>query len=153
VLTLLGLSLYAAGDCPRAVTSMALAARSAPEDATVAEALARIFATCPMESDANRQVALAVAGRLYDEDPTQWHAETLAMVAAANGLFEDAVDFQTQAIFEAVKAGAEESRLATLRGNLERYESGQPAQRAWPEDSVLFSPSRLAGPAGSKGAG
>lgn len=147
VLTLLGLSMYAAGDCPRAQKAMGMALEAAPQDAGVAAALARIYATCPGVDETLRRQALEVAGALYQQEPTQWHAETLAMVAAANALYDDAVDFQTQAIFEALKSDADEERLATLRANLERYEAESPAAKAWPENADVFSPRRLEAPA------
>ena len=50
--------------------------------------------------------ALDAAEARYGASPGRDEAETLAMACAANGRFEDAVDFQTQAIFEALKEGA-----------------------------------------------
>ena len=44
--------------------------------------------------------------------------------------FDDAVDLQMQAIFEALKTG-ELAQRPDLRENLERYEAGQPAAFAF----------------------
>ena len=83
---------------------------------------------------------------MYDTSPDQNTSETLAMASAANGLFEEAVAAQTQAIFEAVKQGNED-QLPWMRENLRRYESGQPAAAPWSKDADVYRPLALAKPA------
>jgi hypothetical protein len=49
------------------------------------------------------------------------------MVFAALGRFDDAVDLQAQAIFEALKRGQLEVR-PDLQADMERYQNAQPAR-------------------------
>jgi hypothetical protein len=51
------------------------------------------------------------------------HAETVAMSMAAAGRFEEAINWQREVIHQAQEAPQE--RLASLRANLARYESGE----------------------------
>ena len=64
------------------------------------------------------------------------------MAAAANGRFDDAVDFQAQAMFEAVKA---ERRAETdwMQANMKRYQNKERALEAWSPDAEVYQPRRL----------
>ena len=103
-----------------------------------------------IESLEQRQQALTAATAMYEREPDGDSAETLAMAAAANGHFQDAVDLQAQAMFEALRIG-DQNQLAWLRENMTRYEAGQPANAAWPQTAEVFRPRSLhaSAPAGS----
>ena len=77
--------------------------------------------------------------RIYAKEGTPQSAETLAMAAAANGLFNDAVEFQAQAIFEALKTD-DKTTIAWLQENMARYRNKQTAERAWTTEEEYFKP-------------
>ncbi|MEO1574176.1 MAG: tetratricopeptide repeat protein [Pseudomonadota bacterium] len=144
-----GIAWMAAGRCERAEAALLAGYELDQTQLRVVQAIARLYATCPVD-DAKRQTALKYAQALYNGRPTLETSETLAMVFAANGRYEDAADFQRQAIFEALKAGRPVEG-STLSKNLERYVAGQACEEAWPLDHPIFRPappSANADPAG-----
>lgn len=114
-------------------------------DVEVLTALTRAYSTCGDVTEEQKKQALEAARSMYDASPGQDTSETLAMASAANGLFDDAIAAQTQAIFEAVKQG-NEGVLPWMRENLRRYESGEPAKAAWSADAEVFRPRPLQAP-------
>ena len=68
------------------------------------------------------------------------------IASAANGEFQDAVDFQSQAMFEALKLD-QKTRLAWMQENLQRYRDSQVAASPWNADADVFKPRRLQPPA------
>jgi tetratricopeptide (TPR) repeat protein len=135
-----GMAWMAAATCERAETALLAAYELEPTALRVVQAIARLYATCPVDDEKRRQ-ALKYAQLLYNAQPALETAATLAMVLAANGQFEDAADYQRQAIFEALKSGRAQSD-PSLGANLERYVNGQPSERAWPLDHPIFRPAR-----------
>lgn len=134
-----GLAQAAAGDCVPAMGSFAAALNRDQENPAVLQALVRTAATCPDATPEQRTQALRYAELLYDTIPRMQTAETLAMALAASGRYEEAVQLQAQAIFEAVKSDEIDGN-PQLRANMERYESSKPAERPWPEDHPVFRP-------------
>ena len=150
---LLGLAWLAGGQCELAHQSLLRALKLSEGDADILVALARAYSTCPDATAEQRQQALDAAEARYGASPGLDEAETLAMACAANGRFEDAVDFQTQAIFEALKEG-DTSRADWHKANLARYEQQQPAVEPWPLSDPVYYPRPLAPPApAASGAG
>lgn len=123
-------ALVLADRCAQAMTVISEAVELNPRVALMLNARARIYATCPSATDAQRQQALEDATLLYEERPDRTHSETLAMALAANGRFEEAMDLQGQAIFEAIKSG-DTSSQAILRENMQRYEAMLMPDAAW----------------------
>ena len=128
----------AVGDCKVAESKLLSAYEMDPGMAKAIEALTRIYATCLDASDDQRTTALEYAQMMYDGQPGVATSETLAMTLAAQQKFEDAVDFQTQAIFEALKTGTLESQ-PQLKENMERYRNRQPATLPWPPGHSVFT--------------
>jgi predicted Zn-dependent protease len=147
---LLGLAWLAGGECGLAHQSLLRALKLSEGDSDILVALARAYATCPDATAEQRQQALDAAEARYGASPGRDEAETLAMACAANGRFEDAVDFQTQAIFEALKEG-DTSRAEWHRTNLARYEQQQPAAEPWPLSDPIYYPRPLAPPVPAAG--
>ena len=145
VMYLLGVAWLAAGECQWADPVLLRAIKMAPEDRQIATALARAYATCPSATEDQKKQALTVARGMYDLHPDMETCETLAMASAANGEFEEAVDSQTQAIFEALKTGAKD-QLPWMQENMKRYQAGQPAEAPWNADAEVYRPRRLAPP-------
>jgi hypothetical protein len=137
----------AADECQWAHPVLLRAFQLAPGDGATLTALARAYSTCDEATDEQRAQALETTRAMYDRDPTQQTAETLAMASAANGLFEEAVDFQAQAIFEALKQN-EKSVLPWMQSNLERYKAGQPAEDPWSLDAQVYRPRSLVSASG-----
>jgi hypothetical protein len=69
--------------------------------------------------------------------PSDTHAETLAMAAAASGDFPRAIDLGERLL---AAAGGGDPAAAWRRDLLTRYRAGQPADRAWPADHTVFRP-------------
>ena len=61
------------------------------------------------------------------------------MAKAANGRFEEAVDYQALAIFEAAKTGRTDAQTE-LRANMQRYQEEKPAARAFAPGDPIFDP-------------
>jgi tetratricopeptide (TPR) repeat protein len=146
VMYLLGMAWLAADECQWAHPVLLRAAAMTPGDGQLLTALTRAYSTCGDVTEEQKKQALETARSMYDTSPDQNTSETLAMASAANGLFEEAVAAQTQAIFEAVKQGNED-QLPWMRENLRRYESGQPAAAPWSKDADVYRPLALAKPA------
>lgn len=142
VMYLLGMAWIAAGECQWAHPVLLRALRRAPGDGQVLRALARAYATCPDATDEQRQQSLQTAQSIYEREPGVESAETLAMASAAAGNFDDAVDFQAQAMFELLKQ-EDQDPLEWMRENMARYQAGQPAVAAWPDNASVFRPARL----------
>lgn len=124
-------ALAVGGNCADAIRTIERGVRASPRVAHTLEARARLYATCPSAGQAEQQRALQDALLLYEQRPDGGHAETVAMALAANGRFDEAMEYQGQAIFEAIKAG-DAARQAALRANMQRYEARQVASTAWP---------------------
>lgn len=136
----LGLAEIAQNDCVRAREAVARAHELSPQPlAEYLDALVRIDSTCAAPGGERLKEIVAIGEQLYDFNTGLDSAETLAMAYAANGRFEDAVDLQRYAIFEAVKAGVLSQRPA-LQENLARYESGERSIRPYGQGHPLFSP-------------
>ncbi|NDY95755.1 tetratricopeptide repeat protein [Wenzhouxiangella limi] len=120
------LAMLAAGDCGRGENALEELSDRFPSDGDVLAALARVRATCGAVSAEGLEEALRWAEAVYQTAPTTDNSATLAMVFAALGQFDDAVDLQAQAMFEALKSGQLEAR-PDLRADMERYQAGRPA--------------------------
>lgn len=123
-------ALAASGRCSEAVTTIERGVKANPRVALTLDARARLYATCPSASETERRLALDDALVLYDQRPDGGFAETVAMAMAANGRYEEAMDYQGQAIFEAIRSGDQASQ-ADLRTNMRRFEAGLPAAAPW----------------------
>ncbi|NKI36515.1 tetratricopeptide repeat protein [Wenzhouxiangella sp. XN79A] len=133
-----GLTHLAAGDCRAAQPVMEQAFDAVePRDVALLGAIARMRASC-LDADPDAlDEALEWSKQIYDLRGGVDAAATLAMVSAAVGRFQDAVDLQAAAIFEALKAG-ELERRSDLQPNMRRYESEQRATRPFPPDDPRF---------------
>jgi len=126
-----------AGRCDRArdILERARALSDQPVAALV-DVQVRLRSTCLPAGAGERAGVVSMAEQLYETNPAL-HAETLAMAYAASGRFDEAVDLQMQAIFEAAKDGSIAGR-PDLRENLARYESGKAAVVPYAPAHPLF---------------
>lgn len=127
-----------AGRCERARAAIERArALSDLPVAAVTDAHVRLHATCVPAKAGRLAEIVSAAERLYDASPGRESAETLAMAYAAAGRFNEAIDLQMQAVFEAVKDGSITAR-PDLQENLARYESGETAAVPYAPPHPLF---------------
>ncbi|NBB93141.1 MAG: tetratricopeptide repeat protein [Gammaproteobacteria bacterium] len=134
----LGLSRLRQGECAAAADAFEQArSRLDSPDARVLDALARLRSTCLEADTAALDQALAWADRLYRRSPGLSSAETLAMVHAARGEFDDAVDFQAQAMFEAVKLGELEGR-PWMQEDMARYRDERKAAAPFADGHPVY---------------
>lgn len=139
-----GLLALVQGSCEQAELGLGVALEaSGGSDASILMALARTRSACLRQRDTQ---SLESARRVYAAAPGVESAETLAMVLAAAGAHAEAVELQTQAIFESLK-GAEGTevlqRRPELQANLERYRRGEPAAAALTLADPLLQRARL----------
>ncbi len=137
-----GIAHMGAGNCQGAATALERAHELESSRGEIMKALARLYSTCPEVAPQNRERALEFATLLYETLPNGEQAETLAMASAANGRFDDAVDYQTQTIFEALRDGTLANH-PTAEETLKRYRAGSVATQAWPPDDDVFDPPRV----------
>lgn len=109
-------------------------------DRDVLTALARMRASCLATGEQALEEAMDWAIALYDASPDIETASTRAMVHAARGEFEDAVDFQAQALFEALKRYGNLEPRPDLQSEMERYREQLPAERPFGAAHPVFSP-------------
>jgi len=101
---------------------------SHPRDAHIANALARLLASCTDDEVRDGAVALELAESLFGAQRSGPHAVTLAMAMAENGRFAEAAELQQNAIADAEKQGRKEI-ADRLRADLALYEQGKPLRQ------------------------
>lgn len=133
-----GLAALAAGDCPRALGRLEDALAAQPGSGEVMQALARGYASCPgMEPD-RLELAAEYAATIYRARPDYDHAEALAMAAAANGRWQQALQIQNRLVQVAGEGDGPRARRA--RNLLEAYRQRRPATEAWPPEHRVYRP-------------
>jgi tetratricopeptide (TPR) repeat protein len=111
------------------------ALRAGPANAWTAHALARVLAAAPDSRVRDGAQAEAVMLKLSAEEQRLDQGETMAMVLAERGRYEEAMVWQRRAIESAQQAGQRE-RAALMVGNLRLYEKRKPARAPWREDEL-----------------
>ncbi len=136
---MVGLTYLATDNCGPSLAPLRRALSLSPRTREAAVALTRAYSYCPDATDVQREQALTTAERLYQSGPSMEHSATIAMAKAANGRFEEAVDYQALAIFEAAKTGRTDAQTE-LRANMQRYQEEKPAARAFAPGDPIFDP-------------
>ena len=129
----------AAGQCHDAIDSLYELVSKLPEDIEVLMAYSRVAATCSGVDRRHATNGLNAARNIYAMAPRLSAIITLAMIEAATGDFQAAIDYQSQAIFMALRDGHSEQQ-AELAANLERYRTGKPALVPWPDSHPMLHP-------------
>jgi predicted Zn-dependent protease len=130
------------GRCADALREINQGLRANARDGDLMQIFVRLAATCSQASAEERQMAVDYGQALYKQRPDRAHSEALAMALAATGKAKDAVDYQAQAMFDAIKVD-DQPALSYLKPVLERYKAGQRAALAWPAGHPYTSPPRL----------
>jgi tetratricopeptide (TPR) repeat protein len=130
----------ASGRCAEGLAEVNQGLRSRPRDGALMQAFVRVAATCASVSAEERQMAVDYGQALYKQRPDEAHSEALAMALAATAKRQEAIDFQAQAMFEALKRG-DQAAVDRLKPQLERYKTGARPTQPWlPGDPVLEPP-------------
>jgi tetratricopeptide (TPR) repeat protein len=106
-------------------------------DPEVMAAIARVRSSCGSADRAAIEEAFTWAETIYQQTPNLETAATLAMVYAALGQFDDAVDLQAQAMFEALKTGSLDAR-SDLSNDMARYREQLTAERPFDRQHPIF---------------
>ena len=124
------------GESQAALQGLRAARADLPEDASIADALARVLAAAPDAAVRDPQAALTLISPLAQEPKAGIDVlETMAMALAAAGRFAEAITYQERALSAAEDRPAWRAALAA---NLDRYRQGLPAAAPWPD--FLYQP-------------
>jgi tetratricopeptide (TPR) repeat protein len=144
-----GLAELAAWQCEAAIGSFERALALRPNSGEIHQALARSYATCPAIDETRRARALVLAQQLIQARRNQGHAETLAMAAAANGRFQQALQIEQQ-LLDSARQRQDDRAIGWHEHLVERHTKGEAADRPWPLWHPVYNPaSGNAGPGSS----
>lgn len=110
-----------------------------PDQAGFAHALARVLAAAPDDRVRDGRRAVAIVQGLLRSQRTLELAQTMAMAFAEVGQFDDAVQWQRDAIDAAIRSNRRDLSLKFAE-NLSRYEKRLPCRTPWPDDDPVFRP-------------
>jgi tetratricopeptide (TPR) repeat protein len=129
------------GSYARARTLLEDAAAALPNDADIANALARVLSAAPDAEvrDPGRALRI-VAGLVKNQQGNPLEVGiTLAMALAAAGQFQRAAAYQ-QAVIEQLESSHQDALAHFLRQNLVRYQRGEACLEPWASDDPVFTP-------------
>jgi tetratricopeptide (TPR) repeat protein len=118
---------------------LAEAVKTYPDQPGFAHALARLLAAAPDARVRDGRRAMTLMQELLKTQRTLEMAQTMAMTFAELGQYEDAVNWQRDALAAAKLAGRRDM-TARLQENLALYESHQPCRTPWRDDDPVFHP-------------
>ena len=113
-----------------------------PENPMFVYLYARLLAASPDANVRDGRRALVLAQRLMSPFPSPEHAETLAMVYAEVGRYEDAVSQQNSAVNVAYMMNRVDL-LPRLEQMLARYKDGQPCRIPLADNDPIFQPAPI----------
>ena len=119
------------------------ALQSMPRDVALAHTLARLLAIAPDAGVRDGNLAVELAQRVHQVDPTLETAVTLAMALAESGDWSQAAHVQRNLVLEKIGPSGEEQSRLKHQGLLSSYEARQPVRVKSPEDilSILHDTS------------
>ena len=115
------------------------AMKAFPDQPGFAHAQARLLAAAPDDRVRNGARALSIMNELMKTQQTLTMAETMAMTFAELGRFDEAIQWQR----DAIRAASESKRddlVQKLSENLRLYQSGQPCRVPWTNDDPVHWP-------------
>jgi tetratricopeptide (TPR) repeat protein len=110
-----------------------------PDQPGFAHALARLLAAAPDDRVRDGPRALALMQTLLRQQKTMALAETMAMTLAESGEYEQAVEWQRDAIAVAREAGRSDL-IQPMTASLRLYEAHRPCRTPWRDDDPVFFP-------------
>ncbi|QBB72094.1 tetratricopeptide repeat protein [Pseudolysobacter antarcticus] len=132
-----------AGHCADAFKDIDQASKAFPKDAFVAQIYVRVVSTCAAVRSPNIAKAQEIAQQLYNQSASVANGETLGLVMAAQGKFQEAADYQSGALFAAIR-DKNKTTIALLNEFLEAYRAKKMPETPWPANHAYFKPQRLA---------
>jgi predicted Zn-dependent protease len=124
------MALILGGQYEQALAGLEGSVEEWPESSALISLLARLLATCPLDTVRDGPRAVELAFRAYRLAEIPDNAETIAMALAEAGRFEDAVRWQSRVVTGAARSGdSPAGRMAEQR--LELYRAGRPARSPW----------------------
>jgi tetratricopeptide (TPR) repeat protein len=118
-------------------STLAEAVQMHPEQPGFSHALARLLAAAPDPQVRDGQRALMLMEPLAAQ-PGAAVAETMGMVSAELGRFDQAVEWQQRAIATA-REGGQSDLAARMQDNLDLYRRRQPCRTPWREDDPVIA--------------
>jgi len=118
---------------------LADAAKTFPDQPGLSHALARLLAAAPDPRVRDGQQAMAIMQGLLKAQRTLELRQTMAMTLAELGQYEEAANWQREAMTAARQSGREDL-MPRLQENLTLYENRQPCRTPWPDDDSVFHP-------------
>jgi tetratricopeptide (TPR) repeat protein len=112
-----------------------------PQDADIANALARVLAAAPDAAVRDENRALPIVETLVkNERGDEFEVGvTLGMALAGVGRFPEAAAYQ-RAMIQALEASRRPDLAQRLREDLALYENHQPCRKPWANDDPIFTP-------------
>jgi len=110
-----------------------------PDQPGFAHALARLLAAAPDDRVRDGARAMTIMTGLTKTQQSLGTAETMAMVLAELGRFDEAVTWQQNAIAAASQSGRADI-VARLTRNLALYQRREPCRIPWPDDDPVHRP-------------
>jgi tetratricopeptide (TPR) repeat protein len=124
---------------PQARDLLAEAAKTFPDQPGFAHALARVLAAAPDANVRDGRQAMAIMQGLLKAQRTLELMQTMAMTLAELGEYEEAANWQREAMAAARQSGRDDL-VSRLKDNLTLYENRQPCRTPWPDDDPVFHP-------------
>jgi hypothetical protein len=119
------------------------AAKTYADQPGFAHALARLLAAAPDDAVRDGARAVTIAQGLLQNQRTLELMQTMAMALAEVGRFEEAAQWQRDAIAAAAQSNRRDpdgTLAGRLAENLSRYERRLPCRVPWPENDPVFRP-------------
>lgn len=132
----------AAGQCARALADTSAAQTRNPKNGELMQIFVRLASTCAAARQEERDMALDYAQALYKQRPDAGDSSALALALAAHSKFQEAQQYQAEAIFEAVRAGDKQA-AELYKSTQASFVAKQVPDRPWPAGHAYFNPPLL----------
>lgn len=137
------IALLMSGRCVAASQQLERAFEQDPGQYPIASALVRSYAVCAKTPPDDRELALQLATRLMQQTQRLDSAESVAMILAATGRFEDAAALQRKILDQIAAGKTREEWVDLLKTNLSRYENNEAPVQPYATGSPELSPPRV----------
>lgn len=136
-------AMLVAGRCLDAADQLEQAMEAMPGQFPIATALVRTYAVCTAIPVADKELPLQFASRMMQQSQRLDSAESVAMMLAATGHFEEAATLQQHIIGQVEAGRAAPGWLDFLNENLRHYENGEAAVHPFAPSDPALSPPRV----------
>ena len=137
------IAMLVVGRCEDAADQLEQALEAMPGQYPIASALVRAYAVCATIPVSDKELPLQLASRMMQQSRRLDSAESVAMLLAATGQFEDAVALQKQIIGQVEAGRSAAGWLDFLNENLRHYENDETAVHPFAPNDPALSPPRV----------